>query len=324
MENYRPDYSKAKGGLKFRHILIIILLAIVAGGALAVWAAQKYSLLPGQSGGQVNNGQISGESASADIAPNLLPDGSNVGLGLPVSPQSGAAALGTAIATGQDLDAQLSRINTAAAVATGNAARAEGMLLALAARRAIDSGASLGYAEEQLQNRFGISNPRQVAAIVQAARNPVTIEILRAEMAAQGGEWLAPGGQSLWSRIQNEAGELFVLRKETTLSPAPTRRLERARFSIEAGNIDAAIAEVEKLPGAKQATGWLARARGLSGVRKALDTIERAALAPSARPQPPALVVPAPNLLPSAAVTRPVARPATPPGEPVPAERFPE
>ena len=57
---------------------------------------------------------------------------------------------------------------------------------------------ALGYIEEQLRDRFGTTQPRAVAAILQAAREPVTIAELRAGLDGIAPELVTgPGEQRL-------------------------------------------------------------------------------------------------------------------------------
>ena len=76
--------------------------------------------------------------------------------------------------------------------------------------------------------------------------------------------------------------QLFVVRREDAPSPAPERRLERARQFLESGRTEAAIAEVRNLPNADRAAGWLADAERYAAAQRALERIEAAAtLAPN-------------------------------------------
>ncbi len=193
----------------------------------------------------------------------------------PLTPEANRA-LATRVA---DLEDRLSRINVAAQAASGNAARAEGLLVAFAARRIIDKGVPLGYIEGQLRLRFGDQQPRAVDTIIETGNKPVTLEDLRTGLADISGE-LVSGSDvgGLWSNFRRELGELFVVRKEGTPSPVPTQRLERAKRSLDAGNVDAAITEVEAMPGHEAADEWLVEARRYARVREALDLIETAAI----------------------------------------------
>jgi hypothetical protein len=296
MDSYRPEYAGAKRGLKARYFVFLTLLAFVTGGILTVWAVQKYNLL-GSSAAAVSGSEVASQAPTEPAFDSLPP---------PIAPATDAPVTEKV----EDLEARLSQINESAEAASGNAARAEGMLLAFAARRAIDSGAALGYIEGQLQARFGTSRPADVAAVIQANRRPVTLDSLRGEINSQGNNWLVQDGQSFWQRAKTELNELFVLRNENTPSPAPTRRLERARQFAEVGNIKDAVAEIERLPGAKQAGSWLEKARRYVAVRAALDNIERAALA-----QPAMLIKPE---APAAPEATPVVPPASAPQEQAP------
>ncbi len=70
-------------------------------------------------------------------------------------------------------------IEDQARAATGDASRAEGLLVAFAARRALDRGSELGYIEALLRQRFGQSQPQAVAMILSASRQPVTLADLQ-------------------------------------------------------------------------------------------------------------------------------------------------
>jgi hypothetical protein len=194
-----------------------------------------------------------------------------------VAPVDGANALAARVA---ELEQRLSRITLEAASASGNASRAEGLLVAFAVRRALDRGLSLGYLDAQLRLRFGDDQPNAVKTIIDTSRDPVTLEQLRTEL-----DTLAPqlvgrsdGDGSLWTGFQREVSELFVVRPAGTQSTRASERLERARRYLAAGQADKAIAEVEALPGAEAAGEWLIDARRYHEARRALDLIETAAI----------------------------------------------
>ena len=58
------------------------------------------------------------------------------------------------------LEQRMSEIDVQSRSAVGNADRAEGLLVAFAARRALDRGVGLGFLEGLLRQRFGQSQPR--------------------------------------------------------------------------------------------------------------------------------------------------------------------
>lgn len=177
------------------------------------------------------------------------------------------------------LEERLNRITVEAQSASSNAARAEGLLVAFAARRALDSGTPLGYIEGQLRLRFGQAQPRAVATVINAAREPVTLTDLRAGLLAVSDEVTRnPPNIGWWKSVEQEAKALVTLRKTTTPSPRPQAALERALRYIDAGRVSRAIAEVDEMPGKAVATRWTEYARRYQEARRALDLIETAAI----------------------------------------------
>ena len=188
--------------------------------------------------------------------------------------------------TGQMLDARvvqleerLNRISVEAQAASGNAARAEGLLVAFAARRALDSGAPLGYIEGQLRLRFGQAQPRAVATIINAAREPVTLPDLRAGLTALADQvTVPPANASWWEALEHEAREIITIHRASTPSPRPQAALDRALRYLDGARVNAALAEVEQMPGRAAAGGWMQYARRYMEARRALDLIETAAI----------------------------------------------
>jgi len=177
------------------------------------------------------------------------------------------------------LEERLNRITVEAQAASGNAARAEGLLVAFAARRALDSGTPLGYVEGQLRLRFGQAQPRAVATIINAAQEPITLADLRGGLASIADELTTPGPQtSWWEAFQHEAQELVTIRRASTPSPQPEAAMGRALRYIDAGRVSAALAEVERMPGRAAAERWMQYARRYLEARRALDLIETAAI----------------------------------------------
>lgn len=177
------------------------------------------------------------------------------------------------------LEDRLNRITVEAQAASSNAARAEGLLVAFAARRALDSGTPLGYVEGQLRLRFGQAQPRAVATIINAAREPVTLIDLRAGLLAVSDQVIRnPSNVSWWDAMEQEAKALVTLRKTTTPSPRPQAALERALRYIDAGRVSSALTEVERMPGKAVAERWTEYARRYQEARRALDLIETAAI----------------------------------------------
>jgi hypothetical protein len=275
MVDYSNSTNAKQGGLRFRYILILLLIAFVGGAVLAGWAVNHYSLF--------------GYGKTAPAAAPVLTQSAPINP--PSAPIPTLAPNNAPTSQVSALEGRMTQINADAVAASGNATRAEGMLIAFAARRALDSGAALGYIEDQLKLRFGGSQPQAVATIISASAQPVTLSSLQGELGTLGSSLTTKNGGGVWETVQREFGELFVLRKEGTPSPAPTQKLKRAKAAADAGNIAGAIAEVQAMPGASLAKDWLIKARNYVAARKALDSIERAAIM-----VPAALPIPAPTL----------------------------
>lgn len=179
----------------------------------------------------------------------------------------------------EKIEAQVEDIGERAAEATSEAQRAERLLIAFAARRAIDRGAPLGYLEAVLRQRFGRIEPQAVAMVISASRQPVTITQLRDGLDALRPQLASTPGENGWLEgIRRELAGLIVVRRADAPSTAPIDRYTRAHDALAAGQVDAALLEVTRLPGRQAATGWIAQARRYVQARAALDRIEGAAL----------------------------------------------
>jgi hypothetical protein len=193
------------------------------------------------------------------------------------------------------LEQRIAQLDTQSRAAVGNADRAEGLLVAFAARRALDRGVALGFLEALLRERFGTSQPRAVGMILLAARNPVTLQELQLGLQEAGPRLVGtPPDATWWTAIQAELGALITVRRRDTPSPEPEERLRRATQRLDAGQVDVALAEVSRIPGNATAADWIRKARLYVAARAALDTIETAALLEPRAPAPaPAVPVPA-------------------------------
>lgn len=182
------------------------------------------------------------------------------------------------------LEARTAAITADALAAGGQAGRAEAVLVAAAIRRAIDRGLPLGYLEPQLRARFGPVQPQAVQLVVDAAHQPVTLEDLRQGLDAIGPDLTTGAGEGWWTGIRRQLGSLVVLREAGTPSPLPADRLHRAERLLDGGQVEAARAEVARLPGAGDASKWLDAAHRYALTRQALEALEATALAGRAAP----------------------------------------
>jgi hypothetical protein len=70
-------------------------------------------------------------------------------------------------------------------------------------------------------------------------------------------------------------------------SPQPQARYDRALARLETGEVDLALAETMRLPGAANAGPWIVRARRYIAAHRALDEIESGALLGAGSPPLP-------------------------------------
>lgn len=246
--------------------LLIIMTAflaglLVAGGAAALWfgwgVRQKVPVLVGDR---------SAPSPAPALTLRPVPSAD------PVRQQAMAGRI-------DDMEARLARIALEAEAASGKAVRAEHLLIAFAARRALDSGQPLGYVEGQLRLRFGQSQPRAVATIINAAREPVTLADLQGSLEGLAPNLVASGPDAgWWQAIRQELGGLVTFRRAGSPSPAPQQRLDRIRRYLAGGRVDVALAEVSRMPGRAATEGWTQLARRYLEAHRALDVIEQAAI----------------------------------------------
>lgn len=253
-----------------------LLTAFVVGAVLSGWMVWRVAA---ENGARAANQPIAtttntAPASSTRAAPLPLPSATTLAREVTeVAEQQGGLDQRLAAA-----EQRIARLDLQAQAATGNAARAEGLLIAFATRRALERGAELGYLGEQLRLRFGDALPNAVETVLRAGQNPITQDQLAARLDGLAPQLASPSSEQGWSRFKRELSELFVIRRASSPSPAADQRLERARAFLETGRIDAAIAEVQALPGADGASRWIRDARNYGEVQKALDLIETAAI----------------------------------------------
>jgi hypothetical protein len=185
------------------------------------------------------------------------------------------------------LEERLALLDLQSRTAVGNADRAEGLLVAFAARRALDRGVALGYIETLLRQRFAATEPQSVATVLTVARQPVTVQSLQKQFQDVAPHLSGGGqGQSWWGAFKTEMAGLVTIRRENTPSTQPAERLRRAGQSLEAGQVEVALLEVLRLPGHERADKWIADARRYVAAHRALDRLESAALLEPRAPLP--------------------------------------
>ncbi|PZO92103.1 MAG: hypothetical protein DI623_01245 [Sphingomonas sanxanigenens] len=276
----------------WRGPLIAILVAFLVGLGLMAW------LLSHSDRAARTLGVVAASPAPAPAAapaPMLAPPAA-----LPrvtADPQT-VSALDARVA---DLESRIAHVSERAQLASGDASRAEGLLIAFAARRAIERGLGLGYIEAQLRVRFGATQPQAVSTVIAASRDPLTVEDLELSLDDLGPSLAADttSGDGWWSSFRRELSGLAIIRKAGSPSPLPSERLRRARRMLEAGRVDAALAEVARMPGREKADGWMQAARRYIATRQALDVLETSAIVEPKTDGPPPLLPEPPRAAPA-------------------------
>jgi len=248
--------------------VLVALLAFLLGAALVGWLAWQ---------GKFNGLYADHESAAlADtVPPKQTRDEDSA-----TDDESGEMrAVGNIEARLAMLENRLSRLDVQANAASGNAARAESLLIAFAARRMIDRGEPLRYLADQIQLRFANAQPRAVRTIITFARDPVTVDQLAARLEALSPQLTGTAPDTSYlDRIMDDLSNLFTIRREPSEVIGPEAGIERARVMLRAGRIEEAVAQVQRLPGAQSAEKWIADAKRYAEVQEALDLLETAAM----------------------------------------------
>lgn len=275
-----------RGGFGWKSVVLSTVAAFAVGGGVVGWLAWERGF---------DLGALVGMARSVDIAPMIAAAPPETdGVLESTDPETRAAATHAVAAVAQVEQAQggfdqriaameqrLARLDLQAQAASGNAARAEGLLIAFATRRSMERGAPLGYLADQLRLRFGDARPNAVRTIIEASRDPVTLDQLMARLEGLSPELVsAPRNEAFWAQAQRELNNLFIIRRESSPSPAPRRRLERAKTFLESGRVEAAVAEVRNMPGADadHVRDWVDDAERYARTQTALDLIETTAV----------------------------------------------
>jgi len=264
------QYSRS--GPSWTNRLLIGLLLLIAGAGLATWGLAQW-----QAGARFL-GVAPEERKAVVTRPIMLAPTA-------IDPATGDAVDAITEARVTTLEGRLAAVESAAQRAAGSAGRADALLVAFAARRAIDRGVALGYLETLLVARFGAEHQRAVAQIVTASRDPVRLDQLIADYdrlgaALRGG---APE-ENWWEGFKRELGSVIAVHRAGTPSLKPSATYDRARARLASGEVDAALAETMRLPGVARATPWVMQARRYVAAHRALDEVESAALLAGSAP----------------------------------------
>ena len=261
---YPPPRRSAKGQL-FAAALAFVLGAVLVGWL--VWRGYLGALVPSEAP----------QADRAAIASNL--ERSETARAQPMSETEQIEAVGGVEARLAMLEDRFSRLNLQANAASGNAARAESLLIAFAARRMVDRGEQLTFLADQLQLRFANAQPRAVETIVEFGKEPVTIDQLSARLEALRPE-LVGGAEddNFWDAARRELSNFFTVRREPSALMSAEARFQRAAVMLTAKRVPEAVAQVERLPGSDAARKWIADARRYDAAQKALDLIETTAM----------------------------------------------
>jgi hypothetical protein len=247
--------------------LLIGLTLVILGAAAAVWALAHY-----QRAAHFLGVTPTASPAIAPPQPITAPEAPPIDAAAAAREQAVEARIA-------GLEARLGSVENAARRAEGSAGRTDALVVAFATRRAIDRGVSLGYLETLLVDRFGARHPQAVATIVTASRAPVRLDELITDYEKLGPELRGGGPQdSWWSNFRRELGSLVDIHKADVPSAKPEARYLRALSRLESGDVDSALAETMRLPGASRAEAWVLKARRYVGAHRALDEIESSAL----------------------------------------------
>ena len=242
--------------------LLVALVFILVGAGAAVWSLGHYPRAARVLGVEPAAPQPATGTAKPAFPPQAAPAG--------VPPDNDRVAA---------LERRLNEVENATQRAEGFAGRADALVVAFAARRAIDRGVALGYLESLLVDRFGQQHQAAVATIITDSRQPVRLAELQSEYEGLG-PILRSGGpnDSWWASFRREMGSLVEVHRAERPAVNPEARYNRALRRLASGDVDQALAETMRMPGAGRAGDWTAKARRYVAAHRALDEIESAAL----------------------------------------------
>lgn len=253
-------------GMGWSARLLVALVLVLIGAAATVWALGHY-----QSAARFLG------IAPASPPPAML--ASKPSVASPAPPVDAAVSQPAEDARIAALENRVAQVENATERAEGSAGRADALVVAFAARRAIDRGVALGYLENLLVARFGLQHQAAVATIVTASHQPVRLNDLISEYETLGSDLRGGGPQdSWWTNLKRELGSLVEVHRASRPAINTQARYNRALQRLSSGDVDQALAETMRLPGAARAGDWANKARRYVVAHRALDEIESAAL----------------------------------------------
>ena len=250
--------------------LLVGLVLILIGAGAAVWGLAHYHPAARFLGIEpaVPEQQVTQSSRPPNIA-------------VPPAPSEAPASAAQEVRIAS-LENRLAEVENATQRAEGSAGRADALVMAFAARRAIDRGVALGYLENLLAERFGSQHQAAVATIITSSRQPVRLNDLISEYEMLESDLRRGGPQdSWWTNFKRELGSVVEVHRAERPAVNAEARYNRALQRLSTGDVDQALAETMRLPGAARAGDWTGKARRYVAVHRALDEIESAALLPS-------------------------------------------
>lgn len=274
MDNF---LSRGRAGGPSRAVLGTALVSFLLGAAVVAYFAERSGKLGKPEPAAVAS--LAAPQASTSASPTPSPSATQrdavqaVKAVERVAEQQGGLDQRLAAA-----EQRLARLDLQAQAASGNAARAEGLLIAFAVRRSLERGEKIDRLKDQLRLRFGDALPNSVRTVLQFSENPVTLDQLIARLDGLAPQLSHPDRGPSLGKIWSEIGSLFVIRRDSTPSPQPGKRLERARLFMLSGRVEKAVDEVKFLPGAEKAQAWINDAERYARVQQALELIETAAV----------------------------------------------
>jgi len=258
-------------GMSWTARLLVGLVLLLVGAAAAIWGLAHYQPAARFLGVAQSDPQADPQAALTP-KPVVMSPTPPQGPAQPANDPEDAAKIST-------LEQRVGKVEAATQRTESFAGRADALVVAFAARRAIDRGVALGYLEPLLADRFGAQHQAAVATIITASRQPVRLNDLTSEYETIG-ENLRRGGpeESWWAGFKRELGSVVEVHKSDRPAMNADARYNRALARLNTGDVDQALAETMRLPGASRASDWTNKARRYVAAHRALDEIESAAL----------------------------------------------